>query len=128
MSPAPEPAPVPAAPAPVTPPSTPSIAPSKAGYVPPKPILQVQIEETHERMYSVVGDVVINLLVDVDEDGAVTNAVLAARPGKDALTLESAALQAVSHWRFEPARQDGRAVPATKIPVRMRFHGRPWRL
>ncbi len=118
------PAPAASAPAPAVPPA----AASKAGWVPPKPLLQVQIEETHDRMYSVVGDLVINLLVDVAADGTVTQAVLAGRPGKDARMLESAALQAVSQWRFEPAHQDGRAVPAAKIPVRMVFHGRPWRL
>ena len=140
------PADAPAAPAP-TPPRIPAAAPepqaepapvvhapaaplaaSKASYVPPKPIVQVEIEETHDRMYSVAGDVVINLLVDVAEDGTVTKAVLAGRPGRNVLALESAAIEAASRWRFEPARQDGRAVPAVKIPVRMVFHGRPWRL
>jgi protein TonB len=97
------------------------------GFVPPKPILEVPIEPTHDRIYSVVGDVVINLLVDIDEDGAVTQAVLTGHISKDALKLESAAIAAVSHWRFEPARQDGRIVPAVKINVQMHFHGRPWR-
>jgi len=67
------------------------------------------------------------MLVDVGEDGSVTNAVLTGRINKDVLKLESAAVAAVSHWRFEPARQDGRIVPAGKISVQMRFHGRPWR-
>jgi len=98
-----------------------------AGFVPPKPVLEVPIEATHDRIYSVTGDIVINMLVDVGEDGSVTNAVLTGRINKDVLKLESAAVAAVSHWRFEPARQDGRIVPAGKISVQMRFHGRPWR-
>ena len=35
-------------------------------------------------------------------------------------------MDAVWRWRFEPARQDGRAVPAVKIPVQIRFQGHPW--
>ena len=91
------------------------------------PFSQVPIEPTHDRIYSVAGDVVINMLVDVNEDGSVTNAVLTGRITKDVRKLESAAMDAVSHWRFEPARQDGRVVPAVKIAVEMHFHGRPWR-
>lgn len=97
------------------------------GFIPPIPILQVPIEATHDRIYSVMGDVRINLLVDVGEDGTVTKAELAGHITKDALKLESAALDAASHWRFEPARQDGRPVAAAGIPVQLHFHGRPWR-
>jgi hypothetical protein len=102
-------------------------APLVAGFMPPRPILQVPIEPTHDRIYSVMGDVAINLLVDVGEDGSVTKAVLAGRVTKDVLKLEGAAIDAVSHWRFEPARQDGRIVPAVKVAVQMHFRGRPWR-
>ncbi len=117
------------APAPsVTAPAPSVTAPATPGFVPPVPTLQVPIEATHDRIYSVVGDVVINMLVDVDEHGSVTKAVLTGRITKDVLKLQSAALEAVSHWRFEPARQDGRIVPAVKIPVRMHFFGRPWRV
>ncbi len=99
----------------------------EAGFVPPKPILQVPIDPTEERVSSVAGYVVIKMLVDVNEEGAVTNALLTGRITKDVRKLESAALDAVSHWRFEPARQDGRVVPAVKIAVEMHFRGRPWR-
>jgi protein TonB len=125
---APQPAPVaPAPPVPETPqaaatPTTPPV------FVPPKVILQVPIDPTHDRIFSVAGDVVINMLVDVGEDGSVSNPVLTGHITKDVLKLQSAALEAVSHWRFEPARQDGRIVPAVKINVQMHFHGRPWRL
>ena len=53
--------------------------------------------------------------------------MLTGRITKDVRKLESAAMDAVSHWRFEPARQDGRVVPAVKIAVEMHFRGRPWR-
>jgi outer membrane biosynthesis protein TonB len=57
----------------------------------------------------------------------VTNAVLTGRITKNALLLESAAREAMSHWRFEPARQDGRIVASVKIPVDIRYNGRPRR-
>jgi TonB family protein len=135
-APKPEPAPVetaatpviPSAPEPPVSPVAPAAAaPANVQFIPPKVILQVPIEPTHDRIYSVVGDVVINMLVDVDEDGRVANAVLTGHITKDVLRLESAALEAVKHWRFEPALQDGRIVPAVKIGVQMHFRGRPWR-
>jgi TonB family protein len=98
-----------------------------AGFVPPTPILEVPIEATHDRIYSVSGEITISLLVDVGEDGSVTKAELSGHISKDVLKLESAAIEAVSHWRFEPARQDGRIVPASKVAVQLHFHGRPWR-
>jgi TonB family protein len=119
------PAPVPASQA-VPALSLPAAAPV-AGFVPPKPILQVPIDPTEERVSSVAGYVVIKMLVDVSDDGSVTNAVLTGRITKDVRKLEGAALDAVSHWRFEPARQDGRVVPAVQIAVEMHFRGRPWR-
>jgi TonB family protein len=105
----------------------PAAPPPGPRFIPPIPILQVPIQATHDRIYSVVGDVAINLEIDVGEDGTVTKAELTGHITKDALKLESAALDAVSHWRFEPARQDGRPVAAAKIPVQLHFHGRPWR-
>jgi hypothetical protein len=98
-----------------------------SGFIPPKPILQVPIEPTHDLMYSVSGNVVINMLLDINEKGAVIKAELTGRITKQVLKLETAALDAVWRWRFEPARQDGRVVAAVKIPVQMHFHGRPWR-
>ena len=92
-APPPEPVPVPAARTSALRPSdphrcrTPVVAGS--GFVPPKPILQVPIEATHDRIYSVSGDVVINMLVDIDENGSVTKAVLTGRITKDVLKLRA---------------------------------------
>jgi TonB family protein len=107
--------------------TTPATQQGGNGFVAPRPILQVPIEATHDLIYSVSGEVVVNMLVDVGENGAVTKAELTGHITKDVLKLEKAALDAVWRWRFEPARQDGRAVPAAKIAVQMHFHGRPWR-
>jgi hypothetical protein len=126
--PAPPPTPDPA-PAPVvtpvipTPVETPVVA--TTGFVPANPILQVPIEATHDRVASVTGEVVINMLVDINQRGAVIKAELTGHITRDVLKLESAALDAVWRWRFEPARQDGRTVPAVKIPVEIRFQGHP---
>jgi TonB family protein len=118
----------PVAPAPVVP--TPIAVPAPAvvpapTFVAPKPIFQVPIEPTHERIFSVHGEVVIDLLVNVSEDGSVTEAVFAGKITRDVRKLQSAALDAIWRWRFEPARQDGRIVAAVKIPVQIRFRGQP---
>jgi len=97
-----------------------------ASFIPPRPVVEAPIQASHDLVWSVSGSIVINMLVDVNEDGAVTNAVLTGRITRDVLKLESAAREAVSRWRFDPARQDGRVVPAVKIPIQLRFQGRPW--
>jgi hypothetical protein len=122
--PSPDPTPEPATvPEPAQTPA-PAAAPS---ITPPKPIIQPGIEGSHDLIWSIAGSVVITMLVDVDEEGHVTNATLGGKINKDTLRLETAAREALSHWRFEPARQDGRAVAATKIPVQLHFQGHPWR-
>jgi hypothetical protein len=95
------------------------------GFVPASLILKVPIEETPERVSSVTGEIVINMLLDINQRGEVIKAELSGHITRDVLKLESAALDAVWRWRFEPARQDGRAVPAAKIPVQIRFQGHP---
>ncbi len=110
-------------PAPIV--ATPAAAPT-GSLTSPRPIVKVPIAATHDLIWSITGSVTINLLVDVREDGTVANATLAGRITGDVLKLETAAMAAVYQWRFEPARQDGRAVAAGKIPVQLRFQGRPW--
>jgi hypothetical protein len=116
LSPTPAPAPTVAAPA----------VASSGPIVPPRPLVKVPIAATHDLIWSISGSVTINLLLDVRDDGTVAKATLAGRITGDVLKLETAAMAAAYQWRFEPARQDGRAVAATKIPVQLRFQGRPW--
>lgn len=116
----------PAAPSPAPIRTTPAVAPP-ASFIPPRPLIQTPIEPTHDLVWSVSGTVVINLLLDIAEDGTVSRAVLTGKITKDVLKLQSAAMETVSHWRFEPARQDGRIVAATKIPAQLQFRGRPFR-
>jgi len=108
--------------------SPPAPGPATKSYQPvfnyPKPVVQVPIEPTADRVANVRGTVVIHLLVDVDEEGRVTKAVLTGRVNPNVRRLQSAALDAVSQWKFEPARQDGRVVACVKIPLDLRFQGR----
>jgi periplasmic protein TonB len=110
---------------PVSPPTVETPVVASLGFVPPNPILEVPIEATHDRVASVTGEVVIHMLLDINQRGAVIKAELTGHITRDVLKLESAALDAVWRWRFEPARQDGRAVSAVKIPVEIRFQGHP---
>jgi TonB family protein len=59
--------------------------------------------------------VTIDVRVHIDEHGRVTQAVPAVKPqkGLDAY-LAGAAVQAARQWRFEPARENGKAVPGTQ--------------
>ncbi len=127
-TPAPEPVTVPK-PMPVTAPNptSPSVAANSiiAGFVPPKPILEAPIDAPTDWFHKITGEVAINLLVDVSANGSVTGAVLTGRVTRDVLKLQSAAIDAVFKWRFEPARQDGRVVPALKFPLQLHFDGRP---
>jgi hypothetical protein len=118
-NPAPAAMPTPAPTMPKTPAATPA-------FTPPRAIAEVPIQSTHDLIWSVSGNIVVNMLVDVGEDGSVTNATLTGRITKGVLKLEAAARVALSHWRFEPARQDGRTVAASKIPIQLHFQGRPW--
>ena len=72
-------------------------------------------------MYSVSGDVVINMLVDINDKGAVTKAELTGHITKETLQLEKAALDAVWRWRFDPAKQDGQVITPIRFPCNCVF-------
>ena len=71
---------------------------------------------------SIFGDVYITLSLDVDEKGKVTKAALAGKITKNVQKLESAALDAVRRWQFEPARQGDQPIPG-QTTVRLHFEG-----
>jgi TonB family protein len=102
------------------------VAPATAGaeLIPPKPILQVPMEVSHDLKWSIVGRVVINVLVDVNEEGVVTKAIVTGKLTRDVEKLQSAAVSAIYRWRFEPAHQGDQSVPA-KTKVQLRFEGLP---
>ena len=63
---------------------------------------------------------VVLLLVSVDTSGRVTDASI--HQGSGHAILDRAALEAVRAWRFTPARQGDRVIPATvELPIRFHF-------
>lgn len=124
--PVPPPPPVPAekAKAPAIPPA-PSVAKPAAPsgpITPPRALVEVAMEVADKLKQSIVGDVYITLNLDVDEKGKVTKAVLAGKITKNVQKLETAALDAVRRWQFEPARQGDQPVPG-QTTVKLHFEG-----
>jgi protein TonB len=65
---------------------------------------------------------VVLVLVRVAEDGIPLDVALKESSGHP--MLDEAAIEAVRHWRFTPARQSGRAVTAAvEVPVRFSLEG-----
>ncbi len=65
---------------------------------------------------------VVMVTVEVDADGATLSVDLQRSSGY--ALLDSAALSAVRHWRFTPARHGGQAVrAAVQVPIRFRLAG-----
>jgi protein TonB len=87
-----------------------------AGYVPPQFLLRYKPPYPAEARAQRIEGVVL-LLVGVDAEGHVTSANI--QHGSGHAMLDRAALDAVRKWRFSPALQSGRAIPATvEIPIR----------
>jgi TonB family protein len=63
----------------------------------------------------ITGTIAIDVRVHIDEQGRVTSAVPVVKPhqGLDSY-LSASAVQAARLWRFEPARENGKAVPGTQ--------------
>ena len=95
-----------------------------AQFIPPKPILQVPMEVSRDLKWSIVGRVVISMLVDVNEEGVVTKAMVTGKVTSDVEKLRSAAVNAIYRWRFQPAQMGNRPVPAT-TKVQLSFQGLP---
>jgi protein TonB len=87
-----------------------------AGYVPPQFLLRYKPPYPAEARAQRIEGIVL-LLVGVDAEGHVTSASI--RQGSGHAMLDRAALSAVRSWRFSPAMQSGRAIPATvEVPIR----------
>lgn len=62
------------------------------------------------------------LLVSVEADGTCRDVRVEESSGTP--SLDEAAMMAVQHWRFTPARQAGKEVSATiRVPVQFRLSG-----
>ena len=82
---------------------------------PPKPVVRIPLLVQREVSLTVRDEVSLTLLVDVNEDGLVTDANVTGRITSDVLKLQPAAIDTVRRWRFEPARQGNKAVPSQTI-------------
>jgi protein TonB len=82
---------------------------------PPKPVVRIPLLVQREVSLTIRDEVSVTLLVDVNEDGLVTDANVTGRITSDVLKLQPAALDTVRRWRFEPARQGNKAVPSQTI-------------
>lgn len=89
------------------------------GFVPPQFVMRYKPPYPEQaRLQKLEGTVL--LIVSVDEAGHVTSANVSRSSGHP--ILDRAALGAVRSWRFSPARQADRAIPATvEVPVRFAF-------
>jgi TonB family protein len=110
VTPTPQPAPSPAAP--------PHSTGSSKGEVTERVMPNVAASANR----TIQGKVNVTVRVDVDANGAVTNARLES-PGHSRYFADKA-LEAARKWRFKPAHQDGKAVPSTwKLRFQFRRSG-----
>jgi TonB family protein len=111
-------------------PSTPTIPRGLGNPVgpvsPPKVLTQARMEVPSSLRKTILGEVLITVNVEIDENGQVTKAVLAGKITKNIEKLESAALDAVSRSKFEPARQGDHPV-AGHTTLKLHFEGEPIR-
>jgi protein TonB len=93
---------------------------------PPPPVLQkLKVRDARPPVYppscrrmGIEGTVRLRALVG--EDGRVVQALVAKTSGDD--VLDAAALEAVSKWRFEPARRDGVPIRAwASVPIEFKL-------
>ncbi|MEP6672909.1 MAG: TonB family protein [Chthoniobacter sp.] len=90
-----------------------------SGYVPPQYLLRYKPPYPEQARAQRLEGVVL-LFVGVDAAGRVTSASI--RQGCGHAMLDRAALEAVRSWKFTPARQGDRAIPATvEVPIRFNF-------
>jgi TonB family protein len=83
-------------------------APAPAGDTPPRPLDSREIEYTEEaRAAKLQGTCVVQMLVGVD--GKATNIVVTKKVGYG---MDERAVEAVSKWKFEPGRHNGKPVPS----------------
>ncbi|WP_282267036.1 energy transducer TonB [Stenotrophomonas sp. PS02298] len=65
------------------------------------------------------GDVIVRL--QIDANGRVSQATVVGHEGGVDPALDQAAIQALQHWRFQPAMRDGRAINSVvQVPVEFR--------
>lgn len=90
-----------------------------SGYIPPQFLTRYKPPYPQQARAQRLEGVVL-VLVSVDTEGRVTGVSL--RAGSGHAILDRAALEAVRTWRFTPARQGDRVIPANvELPIRFQF-------
>lgn len=105
------------APAPVLPVAAPVPLPAeKPAATAPKAIHRVPPVVPASVRPRIHGSIPLDVRVKIDAHGRVTSAVPVSKPhtGVESF-LATRAVYAAKQWRFEPAREDGKAVPGTEI-------------
>jgi TonB family protein len=64
---------------------------------------------------AITSDNVVEVRVQIDSSGKVTNATAVSAKGPVAMSLENYALEAARRWRFRPAQKSGRPVGSDKV-------------
>ena len=94
------------------PPAAPVPRPTVIADGPPRLLRRAAVEyPANLRQAGIGGSVLLRL--SVNDQGTVTEAIVVRSSGTD--DLDAAALDAVGHWFYEPAYQDGHAVPAGAV-------------
>ena len=74
-----------------------------------RPMLPADIQS------SITSDNVVKVRVRIDESGRVTDATVFSATGPVVASLESYALDTARHWRFRPARNNGKAIRSDRV-------------
>ncbi len=83
-------------------------------YVAAKAVRRQQPSAPPELRQLILGDNVVEIAVRIDEFGRVTSAKPVSTKGSAAKFLTPAVVEAAFGWQFEPAKQNGKAVPCVQ--------------
>jgi hypothetical protein len=111
-----EPAPIPPAAAPAAPVEKPAAPVEKPAVTAPRAIHRVAPVVPGSVRPRIHGSIPLDVRVKIDAHGRVISATPVSKPraGVESF-LATRAVYAAKQWRFEPAREDGKAVPGAEI-------------
>ena len=109
----------PPAPVPTTPPPQP-VRLRISSYTPPKVVREVYPDVPQNIKSMIMGRVELEVVVQIDDKGKVTNAALTGGRGPLTGFLADSAIMAAKAWRFQPARDNTGPVPSSMV-LKFRF-------
>ena len=101
--------------APLAPALTPKPLEASAPITPPHAIRQVSPVLSDKVRRTIAGEATVRVKVNVDAAGKVTSAEPVGDGGPVSEAIAGAAVDAVRHWQFEPARRGGERVPGDVV-------------